>query len=121
MAIKSYTNIDKPVTLVEMVRDNGDGTGGIGTSATATMTSVASSASSVTILAANANRKGASIVNASTAILYLKLGGGTATATTAHSVQMATLTYYEVPFGFTGAITGIWASANGSANITEFT
>ncbi len=79
MAIKSYTNIDKPVTLVEMVRDNGDGTGGIGTSATATMTSVASSASSVTILAANAN--------------YLKLGGGTATATTAHSVQMATLTY----------------------------
>lgn len=86
----------------------------------ATLTTVASSATSVSILAANSARRGASIVNASTAILYLNLAGGTATATTAHSVQLPTLAYYEVPFGFTGAITGIWASANGSANITEF-
>lgn len=90
------------------------------TSARATLTSVPSNAASVTILAANLARRGASISNTSTAILYLLLGGGTATATTSHTVQMATNTYYEVPFGFTGAITGIWASANGSANITEF-
>ena len=88
---------------------------------TATLSSVASSASSVTILAANTARRGASIVNTSTAILYLRIGGGTATATTGHSVQMAANTYYEVPFGYTGAITGIWASANGQANVTEYT
>lgn len=86
----------------------------------ATLSTVASSASSVTILAANAKRRGASIVNASTAILYLDLSGGTATATTGHSVQLPTLAYFEVPAGYTGAITGIWASANGSANITEY-
>lgn len=87
----------------------------------ATQTSVPSNAASVTILAANSKRRGASIQNTSTAILYLLLGGGTATATTAHSVQMASNTYYEIPFGFTGAITGIWAAANGQANVTEFT
>ncbi len=89
----------------------------------AVQTSVASSASSVTILAANPARRGASIANTSTAILYLRLNsaGGAATATTAHTVQMASNTYYEVPFGYVGIITGIWASANGQANITEYT
>ncbi len=89
----------------------------------ATQTSVASSATSVTIIARNAMRKGVSIANTSTAILYLRLdeSGGAATATTAHTVQMASNTYYEVPYGYTGPITGIWASANGSANVTEYT
>jgi hypothetical protein len=91
------------------------------TSSIATVTTVPSSASSVTILAGNSNRRGASIHNNSTAILYLLIGGGTATATTANSVQMASNTYFEVPYGFTGTITGIWASANGSANVTEYT
>ena len=86
----------------------------------AVLTTVASSATNVAILASNPGRRGASIVNASTAILYLRLDGGTATVTTGHSVQIPTLGYYEVPYGFTGAISGIWASANGSANVTEF-
>ena len=88
----------------------------------AVQTSVASSATSVTILAANPHRRGASIANASTSILYLRLqdAGGAATATTAHTVQMPSNTYFEVPFGYTGIITGIWASANGQANITEY-
>lgn len=84
------------------------------------LTSVPSNVASVAILAANSARRGASIANTSTSILYLLLGGGVATATTSHSVQMASNTYYEVPFGFTGAITGIWVAANGSANVTEF-
>lgn len=94
------------------------------TSNLATLTSVASSATSVTILAENLKRKGASIVNNSTAILYLKLSNADsddADATTDHSVQLPTLSYYEVPFGYTGIIRGIWAAANGSANITEYT
>lgn len=89
-------------------------------STTANITSVSSSASSVAILAANPNRRGASVVNTSSAILYLRMDGGTATATTGHSVQMASNTYFEVPFGYTGAISGIWASSNGQANITEY-
>lgn len=84
----------------------------------ASQTSVASSASSVTLIAANLRRKRLFIANTSTAILYLRLGGGTATATTAHSIQMAANTNLEL-VGFTGAITGIWASANGQANLTE--
>jgi hypothetical protein len=84
------------------------------------VTTVASSASSVSLISANTKRKGLTIQNTSTAILYALLGGGTATATTAHSVQIPSNGYYEVPYGFTGAVSGIWASANGSANITEF-
>lgn len=90
------------------------------TSNAVSVTSVASSASSVSLIAANTRRNGLSIQNTSTAILYVLLGGGTATATTAHSVQIPANGYYEVPYGFTGAISGIWASANGQANLTEF-
>jgi hypothetical protein len=84
----------------------------------ATLTSVASSASSVTLVAAKDSRKGLIIQNTSTAILYILLGGGTATATTSHSVQLASNAFYDIG-GFTGAVSGIWASANGQANITE--
>lgn len=91
---------------------------------TATLTNVASSASSVTILASNANRKGATIVNESTALLYVKFGS-TASATS-YVVSLvgssaAPYSYYEVPFGYSGIITGIWASANGNARVTEVT
>ena len=88
-------------------------------SATPTQTSVASSASSVSLLASNSNRLGATFYNDSTAVLYLKLGA-TASATS-YSVQIVSNGYYEVPFGYTGAIDGIWASANGNARITELT
>jgi hypothetical protein len=86
----------------------------------AVQTSVASSASSVVLLAKNPRRKRVFIANTSTAILYVLLGteSGTATATTAHSIQMAANTNLEL-VGFTGAINGIWASANGQANLTE--
>jgi len=91
-----------------------------GRSGTATQSSVASSASSVTILAANTARDGATIYNDSTQILYLLLGTGPASSTV-HTVQMAAASYYEVPYGYTGIITGIWASANGSARVTQLT
>jgi len=84
----------------------------------ATVTSVASSASSVTLIAANPNRNRLIITNQSTAILYVLLGGGTATATTAHSWQMPANTNWDVG-SFRGLVTGIWASANGSAQMTE--
>lgn len=93
---------------------------GAGGSGTATESNVASSASSGTILAANANRIGATVYNDSTQVLYLLLGTGPASSTV-YTVQMAAAGYYETPFGYTGVITGIWASANGSARVTELT
>jgi len=87
--------------------------------ATGTQTSVAGSATNVTLLASNTSRKGALIYNDSTAILYVRLQ---ATATTSNfSVKMFSDDTYEVPFGYTGIIDGIWASAAGNARITEIT
>jgi hypothetical protein len=88
--------------------------------ATATVTSVADTASSTTLLASNASRLGASITNDSSARLYVKLG--TTASATDYTVSLAQNDYYEVPFGYTGRIDGIWASDPnaGAARITEY-
>lgn len=84
------------------------------------LTSVASSASSVTLLpATEGGRRGASVYNESTAILYLACGDWPASST-AYTCQVGANAYYEVPYGYSGPIKGIWASANGSARITEY-
>lgn len=83
------------------------------------VTSVASSATSVSLIAANDLRKGMIIQNTSTAILYVLCGTTAATATTAHSIQIPANGYVTLG-GYTGAMTGIWAAANGQVNITEF-
>ena len=87
--------------------------------ATPTQSSVAASATSVSILASNTGRMGATVYNDSTAFLYLKLGA--TASTTSFTIRMASQSYYEVPFDYTGAIDGIWASANGNARVTELT
>jgi len=93
--------------------------GGVGP-ATATVTSVASAATSTSIVAANTSRLGLSITNTDANALYLLIGGGTASATN-FSVALAANNYYELPFGFTGAITGIWAvDGGGAALVTEY-
>lgn len=89
------------------------------TSSTAATSSVASSASSVTLLALNTSRLGATIWNDSTKVLYIKLG--TTASSTDYTAQLDRDGYYEIPFGYTGRIDGIWASANGNARITEIT
>jgi hypothetical protein len=89
------------------------------TSATGTTTSVASSAANVTLLALNAARKGATVFNDSTKTLYLKLGA--TASTTSYTTQLGSGSYFEVPFGYTGIIDGLWSSANGSARVTELT
>ena len=89
---------------------------------TANPTSVPSSVTSVTLLAANTNRAGATITNNSTAVLYVEIG---ATASlSAYTVPLSPLVngiggYWEVPFGYRGVISGIWASANGNALCRE--
>lgn len=97
-------------------------TGNGANSGTPTVTSVADSATSVTLLASNTGRLGATIENDSSAVLYLLLGTGPATATN-YTVRMVQYAYFEVPYDYTGAITGIWASdpGDGGARITELT
>ncbi len=89
-------------------------------SSTATETSVAASSTTVTILSSNASRLGATIWNdSSTATLYLKLG--TTASTSSYTAQVFPSGYYEVPYGYTGEIDGIWSSAVGNARVTELT
>jgi hypothetical protein len=88
------------------------------TSGTATPTSVASSITSVSLLAANSSRKGTTIWNNSTANLYVELGA--TASTSAFTARLGAGGYYEIPFTYTGAISGIWDAANGSALVREF-
>jgi hypothetical protein len=86
-------------------------------SSTGTISSVSSSITVVTLLASNASRIGASIFNDSTATLNVALAAGA--SATVLTVKVPAGGLYEVPNGYTGIITGIWASANGAARVTE--
>lgn len=81
------------------------------------LSNVNASATNVTLLASNGSRTYASITNDSTSACYLKLGA-TASATS-FTVKLASLGYYEVPFGYTGIIDAIWVSATGAARMEE--
>lgn len=87
-------------------------------STTGTLANVASSATVVTLQALNTSRLGWTVWNDSTSVLYLKFGSGA--SATSCTVKIAADGYYELPFLYTGVITGIWASANGNARVTEF-
>jgi hypothetical protein len=84
----------------------------------ATVAQVASSATSVTLKAANASRRSLSIFNDSTAVLYVKFGA--TASTSSYTVKLNAGDYFEAPLPmYQGVIDGIWASANGSALVTE--
>ena len=90
---------------------------------TGTQTTVAGSTASTPILVVNSDRLGATIFNDQSvggAVLYLRLSA-TAATTVYYTTQIGPLGYYEVPAGYTGAITGIWSAAQGNARITELT
>jgi hypothetical protein len=101
------------------LRVNASITSTVVTASSSSITSAASSASSVSLLASNASRKGATFFNDSTSVLYLKMGA--TASTTSYTVQIPSNGYYEIPTTavYTGAIDGIWSSANGNARITE--
>lgn len=86
--------------------------------ANATLANVASSASSVTLREANLGRLGFSVFNDSTQVLYIKYGSSA--SSTSYTVQVAAGGYFEAPAPcYRGIITGVWASANGNARVTE--
>jgi len=86
---------------------------------TSVTSSVAGSMSSVVLLASNSIRLGATIYNDSSALLYVKLG--TTASTTDYTIKLFPLSYYEVPYGYTGAIGAVWSAATGFARIDELT
>lgn len=82
---------------------------------------VPDAAVSTVIMAQNLARKGGSVVNTSSATLYLRMDGGTATATTGYNVALAEGDYFEIPCAYTGVVTGIWSSdAGGAANVAQY-
>lgn len=94
--------------------------GTVAASTLGTLTSVAASATSVTLAVLNAARLALVVVNDSTAILYVALAA-TASATS-FTYKLAAGDTIELPSpGYTGIVTGIWASATGSARLTEMT
>jgi len=76
-----------------------------------------SSAGTQTLLNSNSLRRGATIFNNSNANLFLALGPNAATNN--FTTKLGAGIYYEVPFNYTGIITGIWDGNNGNAQITE--
>ena len=85
---------------------------------TATVSSVPSSASSVTLLPNTPTRSFFTIFNDSTASLFVKFGTGA--ATNDFTVKLLAGGYFEstIP-AYTGIISGIWDSEDGSAYTTE--
>ena len=87
---------------------------------TPTTTSVASSATSVTILASNANRRGISIANDSTAVLRLSYATPATAANAFIVMQPGSFLWLDQQLMITSTIYGIWAAANGTAQVTEY-
>lgn len=111
-----------PVTDADgrLIVVGGGGTIGANPVVGATPVRVASSATVVTLQAANTGRRALKVFNESTQILYVK-DGGTATLTD-YSVQIGPSQLYEWPLPiYQGIVTGLWASANGAAQVTEST
>jgi hypothetical protein len=81
-------------------------------------TSVAASTTSVALLASNSNRKGATFWNVSADTLRLECGA-TASATL-FTALLGSGDFFELPFGYTGAVSGVWTGTNGDVKVREF-
>ena len=106
----------------------GAGTTGTGTlrvveasSSTGTQDNPSLSTTSATVLAANTARRGATVFNGSTSIVYLRLSA-TAASTTTYTIKLNPDDYYEVPSYYNGAITGILNTGSTTlVQVTEIT
>jgi hypothetical protein len=87
------------------------------TNPSATVTLVTASVTVVTLAAANANRRGLMLFYNGNKNVYVKFG--TAASITDFSFRMSANSYYEVPFEYTGILTGIWDNAAGAISVTE--
>lgn len=83
----------------------------------AVVTSVPAGIASTTLLPANDARRGGTIYNDSSAALFIKMGA--AASASSFTFKAGTQTYYEIPFNYTGLVTGVWETATGFARVTE--
>ena len=81
-------------------------------------TETLSSNVSVILIPEKPERIGAIVWNKSTSDLYIDFDE--TVTLTSFSVKLAPDGYYELPFNYTGAISGIWESVNGMAISREF-
>jgi hypothetical protein len=88
---------------------------------TPTTTSIASTTSSTTLLAANADRKGLSIHNLSSSVLYLSFTSPATPTNTYLAMAPLSFLYLDQQLMIPSAIYGIWAQADGTAQVTEYT
>lgn len=83
-------------------------------------TSVPSSITSVLVLAANPQRRGLTISNISTSKLYLSFTNPASTANCFVEVQPSEFLVMDQQLIVPNAIYGIWTTANGAAQVTEY-
>lgn len=86
--------------------------------------SVASSTASQQLIGPSGNRSALSVYNNSTSILYLLASALGTVSSTFFTVILNPNDYWEAPQGpggcYKGPLSGTWVSANGTANITEW-
>lgn len=87
---------------------------------TPTTTSVASTVTSTLILASNVDRRGFSISNISSSKLFLSFTNPATQANCFIEMQGGAFLFFNHDCIITNAIYGIWASANGTAQVTEY-
>ena len=85
-----------------------------------TVSSVASNASSVVLLAANTGRKALFVMNDSTSVLRLSFATPATSANAFVVIQPAQFLILDPLLIGSGPIYGVWASANGTAQVTEW-
>lgn len=93
----------------------------VDTADTGVFTTVANAVANGVALAANPARKGATIFNddVTTGGASVKLALGFPSSATNFTVNLAPQAYYEVPYGYVGAINRIATAATGNLRITE--
>lgn len=89
------------------------------TAATSIISSVSLTTNASAILLSNTNRLGATLFNGGAQTAYVKFG--TSPSTVSYTLQIGFGQYYEVPFGYTGAIWGITSTGSTTMIATELT
>lgn len=83
-------------------------------------TNITSTIGTVVLAAAQVKRTNLAIYNASTQVMYMKLGSGA--KSTDFTLMMVGSGYYELPRPvYNGQITGVWPTADGFAMVSETT
>jgi len=120
-AATALTNWDTLIARIPALVGNRVPVNAAFTALTPTVASVASSATSVLLLAANSNRRALWITNDSTSVLRLSFSNPATQANSSVLFQPSQFLILDPLMIGTGAIYGIWASANGTAQVTEWT